>query len=914
MEELAKTYNPTLIEKDIYEWWESEGYFRPEKQRELGLVDDSSPRYCITMPPPNVTGVLHLGHAITLAIEDLMTRVERMKQKETLYLPGMDHAGIATQNVVERELKKQNTGRKEMGREKFVERVWEWKDKYHKRITEQTKLLGVSCDWTRERFTLDSQLSAAVRKAFVTLYKRDLIYKGQYMVNWCPGACESAISDLEAEPLELKSHLWYIKYPVKSDGFMKPQAEWGSGKWAEGATDFIELATTRPETIMGDTGVAIAVNHEKYKKYNGKTAILPVLGREIPIFEDKYVDPFFGTGALKITPAHDPNDYEIGEKHNLEAITILDDRAKIIKEYGGKYAGMDRYDCRKALVEDLEKEGLLIKIENYVHTVAHCQRCHTIIEPKISTQWFVRTQTLAQKAMMNVMKEETVMFPEREEKRFYRWMEKIRDWCISRQLWWGHRIPVWYCSNGHKICEMEDPTECPECKDKNIIQDEDVLDTWFSSGLWPFSTLGWPNEDASDYKRFFPTDMRETGYDILFFWVAREMMLSNELTGQKPYSDVYFHGIIRNEKGKKISKSMTDVAQYDPKLIIKEFGADALRYTLISNCIPGKDINLNPKNVESARKFCNKIWQSTKYVLGNLEDMDSIPKFSPEMSELLTQGDKWILSRLNRLIQKTNKSIESYDYLNYARDFHSFYWNEFCDWYIEMTKIRLYDEQEEHKKVPKSILLHILDTCFRLLHPIMPYITEKLWQQLPKQIREVPALIVANWPQVNEHLIIGEIESNFNIIIEFIRGIRRTRTNFNITPGLKVPLKIVTEKKVEMFSNYKKEIVDLAKIDPEKIEILTNLEAVKFAGRVVAEDTVAYIPLDGLIDIAEEKEKFTKQKTKAEKMVEKIKKKLNSAFAERAAPELVEDERQKLIGYEDKVNALNENIKILESK
>jgi valyl-tRNA synthetase len=564
---LSRVHDPQRIEKGIYYWWESQGYFRPEKQRDLGLVNDDGPRFCITLPPPNVTGVLHIGHAFVLTLEDLMTRYERMKQKETLFLPGTDHAGIATQNVVERELAKKGIYRKEIGRSNFIEEVWKWTNIRQEIILDQSRGMGASCDWTRNRFTLDERYHKAVLTAFKRLYDKGLIYRGTYMVNWCPGRCTSAISNLEAEPEEHEGNLWYLKYPILTDDWKGPKSNWASGKWAENATDFIVLATTRPETLLGDTAVAIAMNHPQYSKYVGKTAVLPVLGREVPIFEDKYVDPEFGTGALKITPAHDPNDYEIGIKYDLKAITVIDETGKMVPRYSGKYANMDRFECRDEIIKDLKKEGLLEKTEPYTHAVAHCQRCNTVVEPRISTQWFVRTRNLAREAMDVVRSGITSMIPEREELRFYQWMGDIRDWCISRQLWWGHQIPVWYCANGHEICEIKEPSKCPTCNNDNLKQDEDVLDTWFSSGLWPFATLGWPDLESDDFKRYYPNDMRETGYDILFFWVAREMMLGLELTKQSPYRMCYFHGIIRNEYGKKISKSMENIEQYDPLIL-----------------------------------------------------------------------------------------------------------------------------------------------------------------------------------------------------------------------------------------------------------------------------------------------------------------------------------------------------------
>ena len=889
---LSRVHDPQKIEKGIYEWWESQGYFRPEKQRELGLVEENGPRFCITLPPPNVTGILHLGHAIVLTLEDLMTRYERMKQKETLFLPGTDHAGIATQNVVERELAKKGINRKEIGRKKFLEEVWDWTNKCQNIILDQSRSMGASCDWTRNRFTLDKRYYKAVITAFNHLYKKGLIYRGKYLVNWCPGRCESAISNLEAESEEHESHLWYLKYPIITDEWKGPKADWASGKWAEGATEFIILATTRPETLLGDTAVAIAPNHQDFSKYEGKTAVLPVLGRKIPVFEDSYVDPEFGTGALKITPAHDPNDFEIGIKHNLDVITVIDESGKMVPEYSGKYANMDRFECRDEIVKDLKKEGLLEKIEPYSHTITHCQRCNTIIEPRISTQWFVRTRTLAREAMDAVRSGVTMMIPEREEIRFYQWMENIRDWCISRQLWWGHRIPVWYCSNGHEICEMEEPTQCPTCNSKNLKQDEDVLDTWFSSGLWPFATLGWPNVESEDFIRYYPNDIRETAYDILFFWVAREMMLGLELTKQSPYRMCYFHGIIRNEQGRKISKSMENIEQYDPLKIIEKYGADPLRFTFIANTVPGKDLNLGEGLIRSSKNFCNKVWQSANYILGNLDKIEKIERFSASYPmEKLHIGDRWILSRLNKMIKQVNNYYEEYDYLNAARSIRSFFWDEFCDWYIEFSKIRIYDEKEPDKITPISILLHILETSLRLLHPIIPFLTEALWQTLPEVVKEGPALIIAKWPEPDESLIDDLLDQDFDLITTIIHEIRRVRKEFNVKPGLKIPLIIQTGDNRELVENNASEIIALSHIDKNQFKI-DETDVPKHSARIVLQGIVIYLPLEEIIDLKVEIERISKQIELIDEQIQKSEKKLNGPFALRANPEIVQRERE----------------------
>lgn len=908
---LSRVHEPKKIEKDIYEWWESQGYFRPEKQRELGIVKEDGPRFCITLPPPNVTGVLHLGHAIVLTLEDLMTRYERMKQKETLFLPGTDHAGIATQNVVERELAKKKIYRKEIGRKEFLKEVWNWTNKCQNTIMDQSRSMGASCDWNRNRFTLDERYHKAVITAFNLLYKKGLIYRGTYMINWCPGRCESAISNLEAEAEEHESSLWYLKYPIITDKWKGSKGEWGSGKWAEGATEFIILATTRPETLLGDTAVAIAPNHQEFSKYKGKTAVLPVLSRKIPIFEDSYVDPEFGTGALKITPAHDPNDYEIGIKHDLEAITVIDQSGKMVPEYSGKYANMDRFECRDEIVKDLEKEGLLEKIEPYSHSIAHCQRCNTIIEPRISTQWFVRTRILAREAIDAVRNGTTMMIPEREEKRFYQWMENIEDWCISRQLWWGHRIPVWYCSNGHENCEMEEPIQCSICNDKNLKQDEDVLDTWFSSGLWPFATLGWPDVESEDFKRYYPNDIRETAYDILFFWVAREMMLGLELTKQSPYRLCYFHGIIRNEQGAKISKSMEDIDQYDPLKIIEKYGADSIRFTFMANTIPGKDLNLAEGLLKASKNFCNKIWQSTNFILGNLDKSEKIERFSALYpKEKLQVGDCWILSRLNKMIKDVNNAYEEYSYINATRSIKSFFWDEFCDWYIEITKIRIYDNNEQDKITPISILLYVLEISLRLLHPIIPFLTEALWQSLPKKIKDGSALIVAKWPEFDESLIDDTLEQNFDLVKSLIHEIRRVRKEFNVKPGLKIPLIIQTEEHRGLIENTASEIITLSHIDQNEFKI-DETTIPKHSARIILQDIAIYLPLEGIIDLESEFKRISKQIEVIEKQIQKSEKKLSGPFSQKASPDIVQKEQEKLNQSKERKSALEEQLEIL---
>ena len=961
-DKLSKTYNPKEHEERLYRRWEERGYFRPEKQVELGLVPEGGPRWCITMPPPNVTGALHLGHAMVASVEDLMTRYYRMKGRQTLYLPGSDHAGIATQNVVERELRKEGLTRYDLGREKFVAKVWEWKTIYHRRITEQTRRLGVSCDWTRERFTLDEDLSRAVRTAFVRLYKKGLIYRGTYLVNWCP-RCESAISDLEVIPDERAGHLWTIRYPILNGDWDGPppsgsplqggeRGEWGSGTWAEGATEFIQMATTRPETILGDTAVAVHPDDPRWQHLIGKTAVLPALGRRIPIIADEAVDPEFGTGAVKVTPAHDPTDNEIGLRHGLEAPNVMTGTARM-NELAGPYAGQDRFECRRNVVADFEKEGLLVKVEPYFHAVGTCERCDTDIEPRISTQWFVKTKPLAEAAMQAVRDGRTVIVPEREEKRFFQWMENIRDWCISRQLWWGHRIPVWYCDDcGGQTCEMTDPAACDQCGSTNIHQDEDVLDTWFSSGLWPFSTLGWPDTDAPDFRRYYPTDVRETGYDILFFWVAREMMLGIEMTGQTPYTTVYLHGLVRNEGGTKISKSMENIDEYDPLNIIEKYGCDALRYTLLTSSTPGLDMNLDPRRLEGARNFTNKIWQAARFVLSNLESQISksanqqIGKSANQQVSNLQLADRWILSRLNHLIQNVERLFETYQYGEAGRQIYDFLWGEYCDWYIEISKVRLYDEAAE-KEPTRAILLHVLETALRLLHPFMPFITEAIWEALPtppspppdrggqgepppspppdrggqgeggsrslqSKAEEARALILACWPEPDEELLDDEAEAHMALTMELVRGIRNRRAEYDVVPGKRIPALIAAGSAARWLGEQRPMLCTLAKLDPDQLAIQPTMQPPAQAATVVVGDVVGYLPLAGLVDLEAEREQLSSKLADIEARIAHSESLLAGEFAQKAPERVVQRERDKLADLQTEQTRLKERLVALE--
>ena len=876
---MPKTYNPQKAEKPIYDWWERKGYFRPE-------INPWKKPFTITMPPPNVTGALHLGHAITAAVEDLVTRYHRMKGDPTLWLPGSDHAGIATQNVVERELAKEGLTRHDLGREKFIERVWQWKEIYHKRITDQHRRLGVSCDWERERFTLDEGLSRAVREAFVRLYKQGLIYRGTYLVNWCP-RCTSAISDLEVVHEERTGKLWYVRYPLEGGGF-------------------IEVATTRPETILGDTAVAVHPDDERYTAMVGRTAILPILERRIPIIADEVVDPEFGTGAVKVTPGHDPTDYEIGQRHDLPVINVLNENGTM-NEAAGPYQGQDRYECRKNLVADLEKAGLLVKVENYQHSLGHCQRCNTVIEPYVSTQWFVKIKSLADAALEAVRDGRIRIVPERFTKVYFNWLENIRDWCISRQLWWGHRIPVWYCDDcGGQTCEVTDPTKCAHCGSTNIRQDPDVLDTWFSSGLWPFSTLGWP-EETEDFQYFYPTTMRETGYDILFFWVAREIMLGLAMTGKAPYSIVYLHGLIRNERGEKISKSMPDAEKYDPLNIVDEYGADALRFTLLTGSSPGNDMKLSLQRVEASRNFANKIWNAARFVVSHLDESVG-PGISPQSLSEQNPVDKWIISRSNRLVADVTRLVEQYQYGEAGRQIYDFLWGEFCDWYIEMAKVRLYGQDPSAQNAARQVLAYVLERTMRLLHPFMPFVTEAIWQNLP---HEGESIMIAPWPRAGG--VDEEAETAIELLMDIVRAIRNARAEFSVQPKQRIAASIAAGKYYDLLREQQDILLSLAHLDSERLELDTTLTDVPAqALTLVVGGVTIYLPLAGMIDVEAEKARIANEMERLTKLIANSQILLtNKNFISKAPAHVVQKERDKVTKYREKWQKLRERLESL---
>lgn len=900
--EMPKAWDPQAFERQIYDWWEAQGYFKPETQFAKGLARRDQKPFVISMPPPNVTGALHLGHAMTAAMEDLMIRYHRMKGEPTLWVPGTDHAGIATQNVVERQLAKEGLTRRDLGREKFLERVWSWKRQYGAQITEQHRRLGVSCDWSRERFTMDEGLSRAVRTAFVRLYKEGLIYRGKYLVNWCP-RCESAISDLEVIHEEEDGHLWYVRYPLIGEAWDGPQAAWGSGAWAEGATEFIEVATTRPETILGDTAVAVHPDDERYTQMIGRVAVLPALGRRIPIIADPAVDPQFGTGAVKVTPAHDPTDYEIGQRHGLPQVDVMTNTGGM-NEQAGPYAGLDRFACRERLVADLRKEGLLVKVEPHRHAIGHCQRCNTIVEPRISTQWFVRIQPLAEPAIEAVRDGRIRIVPERFAKVYFNWMEAIRDWCISRQLWWGHRIPVWYCQEcGGQTCEVTDPTECAHCGSARIEQDPDVLDTWFSSALWPFSTLGWP-DDTDDLRYFYPTTVLETGYDILFFWVARMIMMGLKFTGKPPFEVVYLHGLVRDALGRKMSKSLGNAL--DPVELIERYGCDALRFTLVTSSTPGNDSRLDEKKVEAARNFANKVWNAARFVITNLDDTGPVEAMSLDEPEL-TLADRWIISRAHRLMAEVSRLMEMYQYGEAGRQIYEFLWGEFCDWFIEIAKIRLYGEDPAARATVRRVLVYVLERTLRLLHPFMPFVTEAIWQRLP---HTGEALIIARWPEPGS--VDDVAEAQMALVQEIVRGIRNARSEYNVEPARRIAAWIAAGDATVMLQEQRELLISLARLDPERLVIEPMLSAPERAATVVVGGTTTYLPLAGMVDLEAERERLRKALAALEGDIARSERLLGSdGFRAKAPAEVVAREEARLAGLKEQRTKLKAQLALL---
>ena len=895
--ELAKTYDFKSTEQRLYAWWESKGYFSPVNDPRKTGFDPSRKSFTISIPPPNVTGELHLGHAMGVAMEDLMIRYNRMKGNSTLWVPGMDHASIATQLQVEKMLRNEGMNREQLGREEFIKRTWAWKEKYGGIIIKQIRRLGASCDWTRERFTMDEGLSRAVREAFVRLYEKGLIYRGKRLINWAP-LLKTAVSELEVEYSEEPGFLYYFKYML-----------------SDGSGEFIPVATTRPETILGDSAVAVHPEDDRYKKYIGRKVLVPILGRTIPVIADEYVTREFGTGALKITPAHDPNDYQIGQRHSLEFISIMDNTAHI-NENGGSYAGLDRFDARKKLWEDMKKAGLVIKEEPYTLNIPRSQRGGEIVEPMLSTQWFLRIKPLADEALKVVREGQIRIVPEHFTKVYYNWLENIQDWCISRQLWWGHRIPVWYCDDCSKEFSLrEDPTECPNCHSKNIRQDPDVLDTWFSSGLWPFSTLGWP-EETPDLKYFFPTSIMETGYDILFFWVARMIMFSLEFTHKIPFETVYLHGLVRDEEGHKLSKSKGYVM--DPLIIMDEMGTDALRFTLLVGSTPGNDTNLNMKKVEANRNFANKIWNAGRFVVSAIQNSPS----KPAKATAETLADRWILTRLNQLIRSVERLFANFQYGEAGRQIYDFFWSEFADWYLEIAKLQLTESDARAHQTAK-ILSRVFDSSLRLLHPFTPFVTEELWGHLKTAASEKgftplgeskpweDALIIAAWPETEEvQPQEEETTKEFGLVMDIIREIRNMRAEKKVTPGKKIQALFIASETRKLLESQKAILCALAYLDPATISIKARLD--KKPEKVVSlivSGTEIHLPLAGMMDLEAEYSRLEKELKEAGSQVERLEKLLSSDFAGKAPPALVEKEKQKLITYKETMAKLKGQMK-----
>ena len=872
MKELPKVYDPGTVEKRIYDMWQSHGCFK-------GVIDPDKKPFSIVMPPPNVTGQLHMGHALDSTLQDILIRYKRMQGYAAMWLPGTDHAGIATQIKVEEELRvKEGLTRYDLGREKFLERVWDWKNKYGDRIVEQQKVLGASCDWDRSAFTMDETRAKSVRETFCELYEKGLIYKGSRIINWCP-KCRTALSDAEVEYKEMPGSFWHIRYPIEDSD-----------------EEFI-IATTRPETMLGDSGVAVHPDDERYKHLVGKNAILPLVGRRLPIVADEYVELGFGTGAVKMTPCHDPNDYEVGLRHNLEQILCIDEDAKIIN--GGKYNGMDRYEARKAIVADLEEQGYLVKVEPYNHNVGCCYRCGTVVEPLTSPQWFVRMKPLA-KAAIDVVKDGRIKFvPERFTKTYMNWMENVHDWCISRQLWWGHRIPAWYCDDCGKITvAREDPCECEYCRSKNIRQEEDVLDTWFSSALWPFSTMGWPDKTPElDY--WYPTSVMVTGYDIIFFWVARMIFSGMEQMKKEPFHTVFIHGLVRDSQGRKMSKSLGN--GIDPLEMAEKYGADALRFNLITGNSPGNDMRFYVEKCEAMRNFCNKIWNASRFVMMNLTVEDN------HLPEKLETEDKWILSKLDRVIKEVCDNMDSFELGVAAGKIYDFIWDDYCDWYIELTKPRLNGDDETAKEGAQRVLLYVLVEILKLLHPFMPFITEEIWQALP---HEGYALMMQSYPVYDGSLNFPEDETSFGMVMDAIKAVRARRAEMNVPPSRKSRLIIVTDK-AKAFNDGEKFICKLAYASG--IEVRAELpESTDGMVSVITDNARMFMPMAELVDLEKERTRMEKELANAKKQLDgQIAKLANENFVSRAPEKVVNVEREKKAKLEALIENLEESLKNL---
>lgn len=865
--EMPTTYDPKSAEQKWYKYWIDGGFFK------AGQRPEAEP-YTIVIPPPNVTGMLHIGHAMDFTMQDILIRTKRMQGYDALWLPGTDHAGIATQTKVEQKLRAQGLSRYDLGREKFLDQVWEWKDQYANTIHEQWAKMGLSLDYSKERFTLDEGLSKSVREVFVKLYKKGLIYRGKYIINWDPEA-RTALSDIEVEYKEVQGHLYHLKYPLKD----------GSGH--------ITVATTRPETMLGDTAIAVHPKDERYKDMIGKMVVLPIVGREIPIIADDYVEQDFGSGAVKITPAHDPNDFEVGQRHQLEQISVMDDTGTM-NHLAGPYEGLDRSDCRKKIVKDLQEQGVLINIEDHVHQVGHSERTGAVVEPYLSTQWFVKMKPLAERAIEVQKSGKGVNFvPDRFEKIYLNWIENVRDWCISRQLWWGHRIPAWYCEScGELHVEHDDVTSCSKCGSTDLRQDEDVLDTWFSSALWPFSTLGWP-DDTEDLKRYYSTNVLVTGYDIIYFWVARMIFTALEFTDQIPFQDVLMHGLVRDSEGLKMSKSLGNGV--DPLEVIEKYGADAMRYMISTGSTPGQDLRFRWERVEQARNFANKIWNASRFALMNLEGF----KFEDiDLSGDLQTSDRWILHRLNETSRDITRLIDAYEFGETGRLLYNFIWDDLCDWYIEFAKLSLYGEDEVAKKNTKSVLTYVLDRTLRLIHPFMPFISEEIWQHLP---HEGDTITLASWPEYSESFENIEAVNEMNMLMDLIRTVRNIRAEVNVPMSKKVEL-IVKAGDADVFAivsrneNYVKRFCNTS-----SFQVGVDIPAPEKSMIAVVTGAELYLPLAGLIDIAQEIARLEKEVQSLNAEVERVEKKLsNQGFVAKAPAKVIDEERAKQADYSDK--------------